>query len=48
MLGLRAFPVVAEAVGDAVYAVPVLLYLLLADRLRPRLRRSRASVPVTG
>lgn len=40
MLGLRPFPVVIEVVGYALYAVPVLLYLLLPDRLRPRLRRA--------
>jgi FTR1 family protein len=39
MLGLQPFPVVIEVVGYAAYALPVLLYLLLPARFRPRLRR---------
>ena len=48
MLGLRPFPAVIEAVGYAVYAVPLLLYLLLPDRLRPRPRRSPIGSAATG
>jgi high-affinity iron transporter len=39
MLGLQPFPVVIEVVGYVAYAMPVLLYLLVPDRFRPRLRR---------
>ena len=38
MLGLRPFPAVIEVAGYAIYALPMLLFLLLPDRLRPRLR----------
>lgn len=41
MLGLRPHPVVIEAVGYVAYAVPLLVYLLLPDRLRPRLVSAR-------
>src|SRR4051794_17122663 len=43
MLGLQPFPVVIEVIGYGVYAVPVLLYLLLPDRLRPGVRRRSAA-----
>jgi iron uptake system component EfeO len=39
MLGLQPFPVVAEVAGYLAYAVPMLLFLLLPDRVRARLRR---------
>jgi high-affinity iron transporter len=49
MLGLQPFPVVIEVVGYVVYAVPLLLYLLLPDRLRPRVRRrSAVRAPATS
>jgi iron uptake system component EfeO len=44
MLGLQPFPVVAEAVGYALYALPMLAFLLLPERLRPRLRTSRHAI----
>jgi high-affinity iron transporter len=44
MLGLRPHPALLEAAGYVVYAVPLLLYILLPDRLRPKLRRG----PVVG
>jgi high-affinity iron transporter len=43
MLGLRPHPAVIEAVGYVAYAVPLLVYLLLPDRLRPRLQARRAT-----
>ena len=40
MLGLQPFPVLIEVAGYALYALPMLLFLLLPDRWRPsRLRR---------
>jgi FTR1 family protein len=39
MLGLQPFPVVAEVFGYVAYAVPMLLFLLLPDRVRAKLRR---------
>jgi high-affinity iron transporter len=49
MLGLQPFPVVIEVVGYVVYAVPLLLYLLLPDRFRPRVRRrSAVRAPATS
>jgi iron uptake system component EfeO len=39
MLGLQPFPVVVEVIGYAAYALPMLAFLLLPDRLRARLRR---------
>lgn len=44
MLGLQPFPVVAEVCGYAAYAVPMLLALLVPDRLRARVGR-RAMLP---
>jgi high-affinity iron transporter len=43
MLGLQPFPVVIEVVGYVAYAVPLLAYLLVPDRLRPRVRRRSAA-----
>jgi high-affinity iron transporter len=39
MLGLRPEPTVVEAAGYLAYTVPMLLFLLLPERLRPRGRR---------
>ncbi len=39
MLGLQPFPVVIEVAGYAAYALPMLLFLLIPDRLRARVRR---------
>jgi FTR1 family protein len=39
MLGLQPFPVVAEILGYVAYALPMLLFLLLPDKVRARLRR---------
>jgi high-affinity iron transporter len=38
MLGLQPQPTVGEALGYLVYAVPMMLYVLWPDRLRPRRR----------
>jgi high-affinity iron transporter len=38
MLGLQPFPALIEVAGYAIYALPMLLFLLLPDRLRPRMR----------
>ena len=40
MLGLRPFPAIIEVAGYAIYALPMLVFLLLPDRRRPRPRRS--------
>lgn len=39
MLGVRPFPAVIELAGYLAYTLPLLAYLLLPERLRPRLRR---------
>ncbi len=36
MLGLQPHPAVVEVAGYALYALPMLLFLLLPDRMRPR------------
>ena len=36
MLGLRPSPTVIEVAGYLVYAAPMLLFVLVPDRLRPR------------
>jgi high-affinity iron transporter len=41
MLGLQAAPTVGEAAIYLLYAVPMALYVLWPDRLRPRLARTR-------
>ncbi|HEX4345425.1 MAG TPA: iron uptake system protein EfeO [Solirubrobacteraceae bacterium] len=48
MLGLQPLPVVAEVVGYVVYAVPMLLFLLLPDALRARMRRSSMQSATTA
>jgi FTR1 family protein len=48
MLGLQPLPVVAEVVGYVVYAVPMLLFLLLPDRVRARFRRSSMQTATTA
>ncbi|MDX6720132.1 MAG: high-affinity iron transporter [Solirubrobacteraceae bacterium] len=48
MLGLQPFPVVAEVAGYALYAVPMLLFLLLPDRLRARVRRGSLGTATTA
>ena len=47
MLGLQPFPVVIEVLGYVAYAAPMLLFLLLPDRVRARLRRGSVQT-VTG
>jgi iron uptake system component EfeO len=44
MLGLQPFPVVAEVAGYALYALAMLAFLLLPERLRPRLRPRRHAI----
>ncbi len=39
MLGLQPYPVVIEVAGYLAYAVPMLLFLLLPDKVRAKLRR---------
>ena len=46
MLGLQPRPAVGEAIGYVLYAVPMLLYVLWPDSLRPRVSRSPAAAPV--
>ena len=46
MLGLQPTPTVGEALIYLLYAVPMTLYVLWPDRLRPR--RSRAPAPARG
>jgi FTR1 family protein len=48
MLGLQPFPVVIEVAGYAVYAVPMLLFLLVPDKLRARVSRSSAQTATTA
>ena len=40
MLGLQPYPVVVEVAGYLIYAVPMLLFLLLPDNVRAKLRRA--------
>jgi FTR1 family protein len=42
MLGLRPAPALAEVAGYVIYALPMLTFLLLPDRFRPRPSRRRA------
>jgi len=49
MLGLQPQPTVGEALVYLLYAVPMALYVLWPDRLRPRRRAAapaRAAAPV--
>jgi high-affinity iron transporter len=46
MLGLQPFPVVIEVIGYGVYALPMLAFLLLPDRLRRAVRVPQT--PATG
>jgi FTR1 family protein len=48
MLGLQPYPVVAEVVGYAIYAVPMLLFLLMPDSLRAKFRRSSMQTATTA
>ena len=45
MLGLQPQPTVGEAAIYLLYAVPMALYVIWPDRLRPRLRGKRAARP---
>jgi iron uptake system component EfeO len=47
MLGLQPFPVVVEVAGYVAYAVPMLLFLLLPDRVRAKLRRGSMQTATT-
>jgi len=49
MLGLQPQPTVGEALGYLLYAVPMMLYVLWPDRLRPRRRAvARAATAAAG
>ena len=48
MLGLQPYPVVIEVVGYVLYAIPMLLYLLLPDRVWARFRRSSVQTATTA
>jgi FTR1 family protein len=47
MLGLRPSPALAEVAGYVIYALPMLMFLLLPDRLRPR-RPRRGTVRIAS
>ncbi len=48
MLGLQPHPTVIEALVYAAYAIPMALYVLWPNRLRPRLRRSKNAARGSG
>jgi len=48
LLGFQPRPVTAEAIGYLVYAIPVAIYVLWPSGLRLRLRRQRASQPLSA
>jgi high-affinity iron transporter len=49
MLGLQPQPTVGEAIGYLLYAVPMMLYVLWPDRLRPKRRSvARAAAATAG
>lgn len=48
MLGLQPQPTVGEALVYVLYAVPMALYVIWPDRLRPQLRRRSAAPPRRG
>jgi FTR1 family protein len=48
MLGLQPLPAVAEVIGYVAYAVPMLLFMLLPDRVRARFRRGSMQTATTA